>query len=456
MEEEKENINRIGQDFSFWGLLGFVFPSMLTNVVQQLFKTLDDGLFVSRFVGKTALAGINILGPLHFLQFALNNLFSIGGSNISSKRMGEGKQLEAKRVFSRIVIAAAVIGFAIALLCNLFASPILTFLGADAELYEYALLSLRTVFMITPISLINVIFNSYFSTAGKPSMGLVCSIVNGAINIILDILLIVVLKLGVLGACISTMLGEIIIFIIGFIFFCDKRNEIHFVAPEGNIISTTIETFKYGLPQFINTFFLSITTFITNRQLLAYIGNDGIAANSIIGDLRRILTALFFGYIIAFGPILSYHFGAQNRARMRKLMKQNMIFWIGGSIILTITGLLLRNPLISLFIKSGENTADFYNITYYGLTVEILGITFFSWNIILSRLLTAVNLQRASALLAIIRNVVIRVIALVVLPPLFGWHGILLSSPVCEILSMIVGVTIYRKSMKSFGYNSLF
>ena len=160
MEEKEEHINRIGRDFSFWGLIWFVFPSILTSVAQQLFKTLDDGLFVSRFVGKTALAGINILGPLHFLQLALNNLFAIGGANISSKRMGEGKQLEAKQVFSRIVISAAVIGGAMGLLFNIFAGPLLSFLGADDELYGYALTSLRTVFLITPISLINGIFNS--------------------------------------------------------------------------------------------------------------------------------------------------------------------------------------------------------------------------------------------------------------------------------------------------------
>ena len=454
MEEKEEHINRIGRDFSFWGLIWFVFPSILTSVAQQLFKTLDDGLFVSRFVGKTALAGINILGPLHFLQLALNNLFAIGGANISSKRMGEGKQLEAKQVFSRIVISAAVIGGAMGLLFNIFAGPLLSFLGADDELYGYALTSLRTVFLITPISLINVIFNSYFSTAGKPVMGLICSIVNGAFNIIADIVLIVVLKMGVLGACLSTTFGEVLIFIIGLIFFCDKRNEIHFVAPEGNIIPTTISTWKYSLPQFINTFFFSITTLITNRQLLAYIGNDGIAANSIVGDLRRILTSMFFGYIVAFGPILSYHFGAKNRPRMRKLMKQNMIFWVGSSVILTGLGLLLRDPMISIFIKSGENTTEFYNLTYYGLTLEFLGILFFSWNIILSRLLTAVNLQEASTLLALIRNIIVRIACLMILPLIFGWRGSWLASPICEVLSMIAGMVIYLKTLKYFGYDT--
>nr|MCR5370262.1 MATE family efflux transporter [Clostridium sp.] len=101
-----EPTNRIGRDFSLWELLKFSFPSILNNFFAQLFKTLDDGLFVSRFVGKTALAGINILNPLHFFQFSLNNLFAVGAPNLSSRKMGEGDQEEARRIFSRIVIAA--------------------------------------------------------------------------------------------------------------------------------------------------------------------------------------------------------------------------------------------------------------------------------------------------------------------------------------------------------------
>lgn len=75
---EQEKTNRIGQDFTLFGLLRFVFPSIMNNIFTQIFRTLDDGLFVSRFVGKTALAGINILSPLHFIQFSINNLFAIG------------------------------------------------------------------------------------------------------------------------------------------------------------------------------------------------------------------------------------------------------------------------------------------------------------------------------------------------------------------------------------------
>ena len=351
---EQEHINKIGQDFSLGGLLKFSFPAILNNFFSQLFKTLDDGLFVSRFVGKTALAGMNILNPVHFFQFSLNNLFAVGASNLSSRKMGQGDQQEAKRIFSRICIAAFTVGLVFSLLINIFSGPLLRFLGADEELASYAIISLRTVFLITPITLLNSVFNSYYSTAGKPSMGLVCSLVNGTINVSLDVLLIVVKGMGVLGACISTMAGEAVIFIIGLTFFLKSKNEIHFVAPEGKILPTAVASMNNSLPQFINTLSLSLTALIMNYQMLKYVGSDGIAANSIVSDLLRILTSLFFGYTLCVGPIISYNYGSGNRPRLRKLLKQNAIIWACSSLLLTTVGLLCRRPFISIFINAND------------------------------------------------------------------------------------------------------
>ena len=217
--KNEEHINKIGQAFTLWELLRFSFPSILNNFFAQLFKTLDDGLFISRFVGKSALAGINILNPIHFFQFSLNNLFAVGAPNLSSRKMGQGDQQEAKRIFSRIVIVSLLIGSLFALGLNVFAYPLLKVLGADEELMQYAIISLRTVFAFTPITLTNAVFNNYYSTAGKPSMGLVCSIVNGTINISLDVLLVVVKQMGVLGACLATISGDAVVFIKGRVFF---------------------------------------------------------------------------------------------------------------------------------------------------------------------------------------------------------------------------------------------
>lgn len=453
MDNEAHN-NRIGQNFSLLDLLRFSFPSILNNFFHQLFKTLDDGLFVSRFVGKTALAGLNILNPIHFLQFSLNNLFAVGAPNLSSRKMGEGDQQEAKRIFTRVCISAFLVGSLVALLLNVFAYPLLHFLGADEELTGYALLSLRTVFLITPITLLNGVFNTYFSTAGKPSMGLLCSLMNGAINISVDVVLIVIMRIGVLGACIATVAGEVVNFIIGLIFFMNRRNEIHFVAPEGKIIPTTLASWKNGLPQFINTVSLSLSALVMNHQLLRYVGNDGIAANSIVSDLLRILTSLFFGYTLCVGPIISYNYGAGKKARLRTLLRQNATIWMMASVLLTTAGLLLRKPFISIFINPNDNSEVFYSLTHYGLTMQYLSLPFFSACVIIPRMLTAVNQIRASMTCAIMRNVVWRILCILTVPLIFGYRGIWVAGLVCEFLAFCVDLFFLNKNLPSFGYDA--
>ena len=451
--QNEEHINRIGQDFSLWGLLKFSFPSILNNFFAQLFKTLDDGLFVSRFVGKTALAGINILNPIHFFQFSLNNLFAVGAPNLSSRKMGQGDQQEAKRIFSRIVVVSFLIGALFALALNIFAYPLLRVLGADEELTPFALISLRTVFAFTPITLINAVFNNYYSTAGKPSMGLVCSILNGTINITLDVLLVVVKQMGVLGVCLSTISGEAVVFVIGLIFFLNRNHEIHFVNPEGKFVSTAVASCQNGLPQFINTVSLALSSLVMNYQLLRYVGNDGIAANSIVADLLRILTSLFFGYTLCVGPIISYNYGAKKPHRLRTLLKQNVMIWMMASVVLTAVGLLCRKPFISIFINPNENSEVFYNLTYYGLTLQYLSLPFFSGCVIIPRMLTAVNELRASMTVAICRNVVLRLLTTLTVPLILGYRGIWIAGLVCEFLAFCVDVYALNKHLPSYGFD---
>ena len=454
MENKEEHINRIGQDFSLWGLLKFSFPSILNNFFAQLFKTLDDGLFVSRFVGKSALAGINILNPIHFFQFSLNNLFAVGAPNLSSRKMGQGDQQEAKRIFSRIVIVSLLIGGFFALLLNIFAIPLLKVLGADEELTPYALISLRTVFAFTPITLTNAVFNNYYSTAGKPSMGLACSIINGTINIGLDVLLVVVRKMGVLGACLATISGDAMVFVIGLVFFLNRNHEIHFVRPEGNYVSTAIASCQNGLPQFINTVSLSVSSLVMNYQLLRYVGNDGIAANSIVADLLRILTSLFFGYTLCVGPIISYNYGAKKKDRLRRLLRQNAMVWVMESVLLTTVGLLCRKPFISIFINPNDNSEVFYSLTYYGLTIQYLSLPFFSGCVMIPRLLTAVNELRASMRVAIARNVIFRLLCIMTVPLVFGYRGIWLAGLFCELLAFSLDLYVLNKHLPSYGYDA--
>ena len=447
----EKQTNRIGQDFTIWQLVWFAMPALLNNLFTQLFRTLDDGLFVSRFVGETALAGINILHPCQMVHVALSHLFAIGSATISARLMGQGKQDEAKRVFTRVTIGCFITGLLYSIVMNLFPNTILNLLGADEAISQYSIVSIKSVYIIESISLTSCVFNSYFSTAGKPSMGLVCSIVNGTINIVLDVVLVAVMKLGVLGACISTVTGEVVVFIIGLIFFIRKKNEIHFVKPQGDFIPTILKSFKSGLPQCINSLSIALLSLLTNRLIMKNLGSEGVAASAIISDLRRVLTTSFVGFVTCVGPVISYNFGSRNVERLRKILFYTAKIWFFGSLMVTGLGYLIRKPLISIFL-SESSTQSFYDIAYTGLSIDFISIPFMAGCVMLSRVFVSLGNTKASTALAIMRVLVFRMLMLYTLPFLIKDIGIWLIYPAAEMLSLSFGGVLLYINRNNYGY----
>ena len=451
MADENITQNRIGQDFTTFGLFKFALPGFLMQMFTQVYRSLDDALFISRYVGEKALAGFNILNPITCIQLAFSHLFSLGSANISARLMGEGKQQEAKRIFSRMVISAAVVGSVFALVVNLFSDSLLSLLGADAELKSFAIYQLRIVLSLTPFTLMSAVFTNYYSTAGKPRMGMICSIVQGVINIGLDYLLIVRLNFGIIGAAIATAAGEIAIFVIGLLFFINKKNEIHFVRPEGNYVSTTITCFKYALPQFINSVSIAVTTLYTNFLLLDYIGSTGIAANAIITDIRAIITAGLVGIAISTGPVVAFNFGNKNIKKLKKVLRSILIIGVVGSLSLIVFGLIMRKPFIGIFM-SKDSTQAFYDMAFLGLTIEIFSMPFIAGCVQTSRIFIAFGNTKVASTISIFRNLVIKIVVLFIMPKLLGVLGIWLAVPTGEGIAFLLCVYLLFINRNNYGY----
>lgn len=450
-EDRKEIVNTIGKDFSTFGLFKFALPAFFTNVFSQIFKSLDDALFISRYVGPKALAGLNLLSPLVSLQIAFSNLCSLGAATISAKYMGQNNQKDAKQIFSKIIIGTIFVGAAFSLFLNSFTKPILTFLGADEELYSYAIYQIRLVYSIMPIIFINAVFSMYYSTAGKPKMGTLCSVVNGTINILLDIVLIPYLHMGTLGAAIATAAGEIAVFFIGISFYTNKKHEIHFVRPEGEIIHPCLACFKYAMPQCINSMSFGVTNLIINKQLLSLIGSNGVAANAIISDVRNILTTGLIGIAASISPVISYRFGERNVSKLKDALISTVKIWLLTSLSLVVIGLFVRMPLIKVFM-SKDTSIDFYNLALYGLTIEIFSIPFVSACFTASRLFISVGNAKISTFISLLRNLVFRSASLLILPAFFGVNGVWFAIPFGEFVSFVMVAIVIYLNRDNYGY----
>ena len=446
-----EKTNTIGQNFTTFGLFKFALPAFFMNVFTQLFKSLDDALFISRYAGTTALAALNILVPLDCIRLALTHLCSLGGATISAKYMGEGKQEDAKQIFTKIVIATIVMGSVFGLLVNIFSKPILYLFGANDTLYSLAIYQVNLVYGISPIVILNSVFSLYFSTAGKPKMGMICSVVNGVVNVALDIVLITYLKMGVLGAAIATSVGELSVFLIGLFFFINKNNEIHFIKPVGEIVKPCLNTFKFALPQCINSLSFSVTAFITNNQLLKLVGSDGVAANAIISDIRSIMLSGLIGISASLGPVIAYNYGERNVDKLRKTLYSILKIWFVGSISLIVIGFILRTPLVKVFM-SEESSIEFYEMVLLGITIEIFSIPFASGCIITSRMFISLSNARAATIISICRNLIFRALSLLLLPFLFGVVGVWSAIPFAEFLAFLFSCLLIYLNRNNYGY----
>ena len=443
--------NKIGQDFTTLSLFKFALPSFFMNVFSQLFKSLDDALFISRYAGEKALAGINLLTPLDCIRLSMCHLFSLGAATISARLMGEKDQEGAKQIFTKIVIATIVCGSIFAFIVNVVARPMLYLFGATEELYEYALPQLRLVYSIAPISILNSVFSLYYSTAGQPKMGTICSVASGITNIGLDLLLVARLRMGVLGAAIATAAGEILVFLIGVSFFINKKNEIHFVKPKGEIVNPCLKCFKYALPQCINSLSFSVTSLITNTQLLSLAGADGVAANAIISDIRSIIMSGLIGLSANLSPVVSYNYGERNVAKLRKTLYSILQIWLFSSITLIGVGLIIRTPLVKLFM-SENSSIEFHDMVLFGITIEIFAVPFASACFTSSRLFIALNNARAATAVSVCRNLLFRALCLIILPFIFGLTGVWLSLPVAEFLAFIFASTLIYLNRDKYGY----
>ncbi|SNS25875.1 MatE protein [Anaerovirgula multivorans] len=228
MEFPKE---KIGKEYDFVSLIKFAIPTIIMMVFMSVY-TIIDGIYVSRFVSTSALSAINIVYPMNSIILAIGLMLATGGSAVIAKKMGEDKLQEAKENFTLIIAFGSIIGFIIMILGHVFINPMLKMLGAggNEELFKFSFNYLTVLLYFSPLAVLQMIFQSFFIVAGKPSVGLTITLLGGCVNIVFDYIFIVPLQMGIIGAAVATGIGMAIPVVFGLIYFTFyKKGILYFV-----------------------------------------------------------------------------------------------------------------------------------------------------------------------------------------------------------------------------------
>ena len=427
----------ISQEFSFWRLLAFSVPAVAMLVVSSLY-TAVDGVFVSRFVGSDGLSAINIVLPLDTLAFGVGIMFGTGTSAIVGRKLGQGEAKAADEDLTLATLAAGVLGAALSVLGLVFLEPLVRLLGASDRLLPYCVEYGRILFGSAFFTVIQVMYQALFITAGRGRIALWLTVGSGVLNLVLDWLLIGVLDMGMTGAAMGTVSGRILGGLFPLFYFLKDRSTLRFRRPRWDPGMLAL-AMGNGSSEMVSNLAISVTTLLFNLSMLALAGEDGLAAMTIVLYAQFVYTAVSMGFATSAAPVISYHFGSGNTRYLQRLFR----YCLGAIGLITAAmmaaAMLFARPLIGLFTPPGGAV---FELSLHGFWVFLWNFLFAGFNIFSSSLFTALSNGAVSALISFLRTLVFVVGSILLLPRLLGLDGIWLAIPVAEGLTFLIAAAL--------------
>ena len=443
----KEQI-QLSDHFSYSRLIKFVIPSVVMMIFTSIYGVVD-GLFISNFVGKTPFAAINLIYPLVMILGGFGFMLGTGGTAIVAKTLGLGDKQRANEYFTFIIIATAVTGAILSALGITFAEPVARLLGAEGEMLDYAVTYVRIVLLALPFFMLQNTFQNFFITAEKPRLGLVVTVVAGVTNIVLDALLVAVFNFGLVGAAAATAISQFVGGFIPIIYFAHNRTSLLRFCKSKPYWQVLLRACFNGSSELLSNISASIVTMLYNYQLLRFAGEDGVAAYGAIMYVAFIFVAVFIGFVIGAGPIVSFHYGAGNEDELKSLRKKSINIVIAAGLAMLIIALALAIPLCKLFVGYDELL---YEITLRGFIIYAFSYLISGFNIFGSSFFTALNNGGVSAVISFLRTLVFQTLSVIFLPELLALDGVWLAIIVAELLSALVTTLFLVVKRKQYNY----
>ena len=299
-------------------ILKFAMPTIVMTIFMS-FYTMVDGLFVSNLIGTDALSAINLTAPVIQLVTAISTMLATGGSAVIMKKIGEQKKEEAREDFTSLILVNVAVGIIMCALGFLSMGSIFAGMNLSLAVEGYCVEYLSRYLLFTvPILLMNN-FTLYMIASEKAALSLICSVAGGVLNMALDYVFIACFDMGIGGAAAATGLGYSVTAVVGLLVFSRKENLLHYRRPVFRL-EVLKNAASNGCSEMATTLVTGIVTMMFNWTMMTYVGENGVAAVTIIMYVLMFASSLYTGYSYGVAPMLSYYYGEQSYEKLRKLV----------------------------------------------------------------------------------------------------------------------------------------
>lgn len=447
-QRQNERRKRLTEEKIYSLLWRMALPSMIGMMVSAVYS-MTDTFFVGMLNRPDLTASVGIVFSFTSMIQAIGFWFGYGAGNYASRQIGKKNTEEARKVVSVAMILAVVVGISILALGLIFIRPFAAFLGADVSdsLMNATISYLRITLISVPFMLAaNVLYN-VLRLQGSARDSMLGMLVGMLLNILLDPVFIFGFDMGVAGAALASMLGQMSGLFVLLIF--SKRSG-NVVGGIGKISSGFIyikEILMGGAPNFCRQGISSISTILFN-QAAGYYGESGVAGVTVALRILAMAYALVIGFGQGFQPICLVNFGAGKLHRVKEGFRDALIT---VTIFLAVTTFLLFlnvNKIAGLFTQDTKALA----ITVDILKAQCLVLPFMGYYILIGMLLQNIGRFGCATLVTVAENGLFLMPTVFLLPVFFGYSGFIwcksIASVAALVFSFVIGTKVWMKYLK--------
>ena len=420
-------------------MLKFAIPSIIAMLVGALYNIVDQ-LFIGQAVGTLGNAATNIAFPLSTSCLALALLFGIGGASCFNLTMGKGERETAAYYVGNAVSMLLICGLTLAAISQIFLTPLLRAFGAPNDVLPYAQDYVRITAFGFPFMLLTTGGGHLIRADGSPKMTMICNLTGAIINTILDAFFVMVLKMGMQGAALATVIGQVISALIVVIYMTRYKTVSLQKKHFGVKWKYTKRIISIGTASFFNQLAMMVVQIVLNNSLKHYgeLSVYGEAIPLACAGIVMKVNQVFFSIVIGIGqgsqPIESFSYGARKYPRVRETFRLAM--FAGGSISLLsfILFQLFPRQIIAMF---GSGSESYYQsgIRYFKVFLFFTFLNFMQP--ITSTFFTSIGKPVKGIFLSLTRQILFLLPLVVILPLFMGIDGILYAGPIADVLAAV-------------------
>lgn len=436
-------------------LLNFSIPCIISMLVGALYNIVDQ-IFIGWGVGYLGNTATNIVYPFIVIALSLALLFGDGASALFSLSLGSKDDKNVSKSIGNAVITLVLVSLVLTLFGFIFKSNILKLFGVTEASFDFANDYLTVILIGIPFYVIGQGLNGIIRADGSPRYAMIATLSGAILNIILDPIAIFALGMGIKGAAIATIVGQIITFILTVLYFRKSKKfklSKDSLKPDKEVIKREA---LLGVSSFITQISIVLVIAVCNNLVVKYgslskYGADiPLSAIGIVMKVFGIVIALVIGTSIGGQPIIGFNYGAGNKKRVKEtfnlIIRTNLFVGVIAFIVFQV----FPQAIINIF---GSESELYNEYALYCFRIYLSGITLTCITKTCSIYLQAIGKSFKSMFISVMRDVVLFIPALVVLAKMFGVVGMLWAALVADVIAFIIAIfmTFERKNKVSIS-----